>query len=130
MRRVIYLIGFVILSIGCSTAPIQLQVPITIVATVSEPNPTDWWRDYCQDGVLVPHQPECAQTGGIISRVKLSNIRTLEGESIEGTIIIGFPGHKYVPNYQQEKEIQLQASPPRFREATGLEFFANDWKNT
>lgn len=110
--------------------PANLHAPSTIVALVSEPKPTGWWRDYCQDGVLVQQVPECVQIGGQVLRVKLTNIRTLGGEPIEGTAVIGLPGPQYVPSYQGEKEIQLQTSPPEFFEATGLEFIAGDWKDT
>ncbi|WNO08440.1 hypothetical protein [Teredinibacter sp. KSP-S5-2] len=130
MKNPIFLIIFATLQAGCSVINAGIQIPATIVAIVSNPKPTGWWRDYCQDGILVPHQPECVQTGGIINRARLSNIRTLEGKSIPGTLIIGFPGHLYEQGYKQEIEIQLKAAPLEFRRATGIEFLASDWKNS
>lgn len=70
------------LGVGYSVVTTKLQAPIEVTVVVSDPEPTGWWRDYCNEGRLVPHLPEYVQIGGAIQRVKISNIRSALGEPI------------------------------------------------
>lgn len=113
--------------VGCSTVPMRLQTPIQVIAIVSEPESTGWWKDFCSGGTLVPHLPDCIQLGGKVQRVKISNIETLNGEVIEGTVFVGLASSGFVSSYRGKMLIDLEVSPADFREATGLELVASDW---
>ena len=101
-----------------------------IIAVVTDPRPTGWWKDFCQDGALIEEMPECIQIGGQLQRVKLNSIKTLDGRPIAGTAYIGLAGSQLVSNYRQEKIIKLRQAPAPFRKATGLEFIADAWEDT
>ena len=130
MKRRLVLAILACLLAGCATVRSEIETPVTIVAVVSQPTFTGWYRDYCRDGNLTGSMPNCLQHGGEIYRVTLHDVRTIDGKPVTDRLIIAFPAHALGRTYREEKQIDLVEAPEVFVSATGIIYLANDWKDT
>ena len=116
---------------ACSTAPLQLESPVVVHATVNSPVWTGWVRDYCNDGRPVEFEKlsgPCMNLGSEINSATITNVRIVNGTRI-GDIKIVFVGHALPKSYKRQHYLVLLPSPADFRAATGLAYFAGDRDN-
>jgi hypothetical protein len=116
--------------IGCAARDVRISTPETLIGTVSNPQFTGWYVDYCNGGALVETAPNCMQMGGELYRVILLNPRSEAGGRLARRLVIGFPAHALPTQYREEKRVRLVPASAEFAEATGIRYVATKWDDT
>ena len=119
---------FALLVAACATQPVPLTTPQILVATITNPEFTGWFVDYCDDGRLSNELPACVQIGGEVYRVEALELRTEGVDSAARRLVIGFPAHALAPHFRAKVRLELVAAPAEFSGATDIHYIARSWE--
>lgn len=117
---------------GCATISETPQTPALVTGTVTRPEFTGWYRNFCSALELVDFEPstgDCWSHGGEIYKARLENPRVVGGRRLGRSIIIGYPAHALTPQYRSTTDMVLQPAPKAFRDRTGIFYLATDYGN-
>jgi hypothetical protein len=107
---------------------VLLEIPIDVVATVSKPHYTGWQIDHCKGEESSDPDTACISHGGEIYKVRLSDVRTLDGKRIVPSLTIGIPAHSLARDFRARIRLHLVKSADDLRKDTGIEYIASHWQ--
>ena len=107
---------------ACATPEVPFKMPMDVIATVTKPQYTGWQLDYCKG------EEDCLSIGGDIYKVRLLDVRALDGSRVARTITIGFPAHALREDFRARKQLHLVKASDDLRKGTALEYIASAWE--
>lgn len=127
-RRIFALLAGTVALSACTAVRAPLEMPMEVVATVSNPRYTGWAFDYCAGEESTDPATACVSHGGEIYKARLSDVRTPDGKKVASTLIVGFPAHALARDFRARKQIWLVMAAPDLRRDTGIEYVATRWQ--